>query len=497
MSEQTGLQQDKINEVVDAPSLLDSVIAKTPQTDRSRAEELIRTLAEEALKGTVTFDRSISITIRDAVAKIDEAMSKQLAAIMHHPDVQKLEGSWRGLFYLVMQSETGPLLKLKVMNASKRELFEDLDKAEDFDRSQLFTKIYTNEIGMPGGEPYASLIGDFEFTNHPEDIELLRKTANVSASAFAPFISAAAPSLMGLKSWADLNKPRDVSEIFDTEEYIKWRSYRDTEDSRFVALVLPRVLSRLPYGANTKPVEEFHYEEGPIDKAGNSLPMPHDHYTWMNAAYALGARLTDAFAKFGWCTAIRGFDGGGKVENLPTHLFKSDKGDTMVKCPTEVLIPERRDYEFAKAGFLPLCNYKNTDYSVFFSGQTTQKPKKYDRPAANANAAISARLPYILATSRFAHCLKIMGRNMIGDFWEANEVENRLNRWILNYVNANADGGREMKARYPLQAAKVEVKEIPGEPGAYNAVAWMRPWLQLEELTASMSMVARIPGKNG
>lgn len=479
-------------------SLLDQVLDTTPQTERSRGKDLLEALIEQSLEGTVRYDRSVAVTLRDAVRRIDEVISTQLSAIMHNKDFQKLEGSWRGLRYLVMNSETGPWLKLKVMDASTSELLADLEKAEDFDRSQLWIKLYEDAIGTPGGVPYAAVLGDYEFRNHPDDIKLLRGMSNIAASAFAPFISAASPELLGLSSWTELRKPRDISEVFDNQEYIEWRSFRDAEDSRFVTLVLPRVLSRLPYGKNTRPVQEFDYEEGPLDKkSGKSLDMPHEHYTWMNAAYALGTRLTDAMARHGWCTAIRGYDGGGRVENLPVHIFKRKQGDLDVKCPTEVLIPERRDYEFAKAGFLPLCNYKDTDYAVFFSGQTTQKPKRYDRPAATANAAISARLPYILATSRFAHCLKIMGRNMIGGFWEAQDVETRLNRWILNFVNANPDGGPEMKAKYPLAAAKVEVREVPGQPGAYDAVAWMRPWIQLEELTASLSMVARIPGKKG
>jgi type VI secretion system protein ImpC len=396
----------------------------------------------------------------------------------------------------VQNSETSTSLKLRVLNLPKREMTRDLTKAVEFDQSQLFKKLYENEFGTPGGEPYGALIGDYEWTNHPDDVETLRLVSNVAAAGFSPFISAAGPGMFGFKDYTELAKPRDLAKIFEAPEYMKWRSFRDSEDSRFVNLVMPRVIARLPYGANTKPIEEFGYEEAPADAVtGAAKPMGHQEYCWMNAAYVMGARLTDAFAKYGFCVAIRGAEGGGKVENLPTHLFTSDDGDSDAKCPTEIGITDRREFELSNLGFLPLCHYKNTDYAVFFGAQSTQKAKKYDRPEATANAAISARLPYLMATSRFAHYLKVMARDKIGSFMEATDCERWLNRWIQNYVNSNVNAGPEMKARYPLREAKVEVKEIPGKPGSYNAVAYMRPWLQMEELTTSMRMVARIPQK--
>jgi type VI secretion system protein ImpC len=478
-------------------SLLDQVIGATKQTERSRAEELIRSLTEEALKGTVTYSRNVTQTLKEGMKAIDRALSKQLAAVLHHPELQKLEGSWRGLHHLVMNSETSAKLKIKVLNVSKRELFKDLDKASEFDQSQMFKKLYENEFGTPGGEPYATLIGDYEFKNHPDDVELLTKMSNVAAAAFCPFISAASPQMFGFDKWADLSKPRDLEKIFDTAEYAKWKGYRESEDSRFVNLVMPRVLSRLPYGASSKPIEEFDFEEVEVDEKGHHKEVPNENYTWMNAAYVMGTRLTDAFAKTGFCVAIRGAEGGGKVEGLPAHVFRSDDGDVDLACPTEVGITDRREAELSKQGFLPLCHYKNTDYAVFFGAQTTQKPKKFDRPDATANAAISARLPFIMATSRFAHYLKVMGRDKIGSFMEAADCATWLNRWIQNYVNGNPTSGPELKARYPLAEAKVDVKEIPGKPGSYHAVAYMRPWLQMEELTASMRMVARIPKMGG
>ncbi len=479
---------------VEAGSLLDQVLTATKQTERTRAEELIRTLTEEALKGTVAYSKNVTVTINQAIKAIDAAVSKQLNAVMHHPDFLKLEGSWRGLHHLVMNSETSTNLKLKVLNVSKRELFKDVDKAVEFDQSQIFKKLYENEFGTPGGEPYGSLIGDYEFTNHPEDIELLSKMSNVAAAAFCPFVSAADPKLFGFdKGWTDLSTPRDLAKVFDSAEYAKWKSFRDSDDSRFVSLTMPRVLARLPYGATTKPVEAFGYEEGEFDKNGSPKALDHANYCWMNSAYVMGTKLTDAFAKYGWCVAIRGAEGGGKVEGLPAHVFKSDDGDPDLKCPTEIGITDRREKELSDLGFLPLCHYKNTDYAVFFGAQTAQKPKKYDKPEATANAAISARLPYIMASSRIAHYLKVMARDKIGSFMETKDCEDWLNQWISQYVNSNPNAGQEMKAKYPLAEAKVSVAEIPGKPGSYNAVAYLRPWLQFEELTTSLRMVARIP----
>jgi type VI secretion system protein ImpC len=480
-----------------APGLLEQVVAATRQTAPDRAQELVKTLVEQALTGTVAFDRNLSRTFERAIAAIDRKLSEQLNEIVHHPRFIQLEGSWRGLNYLVMNSETGTSLRLRVLNLSKRELLRDLTRAVEFDQSTLWKHIYENEFGTPGGEPYGALIGDYEWTAHPDDIEALRLVSNIAAGAFAPFVSGAGAKMFGFENWTELSKPRDLAKIFDTLEYTKWRSFRDSEDSRFVNLVLPRVVARLPYGAQTRPIDEFGYEEAPFDAAGAAKPMDHEHYCWMNAAYVLGTRLTDAFAQTGFCVAIRGAEGGGKVENLPFHVFTSDDGDLDAKCPSEIGITERREFELSNLGFLPLCHYKNTDYAVFFGAQSSQKPKKYDRPEATSNAAISARLPYIMATSRFAHYLKVMARDKIGSFMEATDVESWLNRWIQNYVNSNESGGQEMKARFPLREARVEVREIPGRPGSYNAIAYLRPWLQMEELTTSMRLVARIPQRAG
>ena len=477
------------------PGLLDQAISATRQTEPAEVEELLRALTEEATRGTVTFSRNFALTIRKAIEAIDGQISSQLAAIMHNEKFKALEGSWRGLQYLVMNSQTGRDMKIRVLNAPKRELARDLSKAVEFDQSVLFKKIYEGEFGTPGGEPYGALIGDYYFGSTQDDVEMLRNVSSVAAAAFAPFVAAAGPSMFGFENFEELSKPRDLSDRFQTSEYIKWRGFRESEDARFVTLTMPRVLARQPYGKTSRAIDEFDYEEAPADVAGNSLPMAHDDYCWMNAAYTLGTRMTEAFSDSGWCTAIRGAEGGGKVNDLPTHVFMSDDGDMSEQCPTEIAITSRREKELSDLGFLPLCHYKNTDYAVFFGSQTTQKPKKYDRPEATENAAISARLPYIMATSRFAHYLKVMARDKIGSFMEVEDCANWLNRWIMNYVNAAEGGGQEIRAKYPLRDARIEVSAVAGSPGSYNAIAYLRPWLQMEELTASLRLVARIPQK--
>lgn len=475
-------------------SLLDQAIGATKQTDSSRAEELIRSLTEEALKGTVKWNKNITVTFNEAIDVIDTVISKQLAAIMHHEDLQKLEGSWRGLHHTVSNSETNATLKIRMMSLSKKELHKDLSKAVEFDQSQMFKKTYEAEFGTPGGEPYGCLVGDYEFSNHPEDVETLSLMSNVAAAGFCPFISAAGSSLFGFDDWTQLSKPRDLEKVFESLEYAQWRSFRESDDSRFVSLTMPRVLARLPYGSATKPVEEFCYEEFELDEtATRSKTADHDDYCWMNSAYVMATNMGQAFSKYGFCTAIRGAEGGGKVEGLPAHVFTSDDGDPDLMCPTEIGITDRREAELSMLGFLPLCHYKHTDYAVFFGAQSCQKPQIFSSHDATANAAISSRLPYLMATSRFAHYLKVMARDKIGSFMEAEDVESWLNRWILSFVNASEGGGQDIRAKYPLADAKVEVKEIPGQPGSYNAVAWLRPWLQMEELTASLRLVAKIP----
>jgi type VI secretion system protein ImpC len=469
---------------------LDQIINETrigkDDWERDQSRRQIATLVDEVMKGTLRVSKDLEATINARIADIDKVLSAQLNAIMHAPEFQKLEGAWRGLHYLVMQSETSTMLKIRVLNISKDELRKDLEKAVEFDQSALFKKVYEEEYGTFGGAPYGALIGDFEFGRHPQDLALLEKVSNVAAAAHAPFISAAAPGLLGLESFTDLPNPRDLAKKFETPDYAKWKSFRESEDSRYVGLTLPHVLMRLPYGPDTVPVENFNFKE---DVDGTD----HSKYLWGNAAYAMGARLTDAFAKYGWTAAIRGVEGGGRVDGLPTHTFRTDEGEIALKCPTEIAITDRREKELSDLGFIPLVHCKGTDFAAFFGAQSCQKAKKYDTDAANANARLSTQLQYLLAMSRFAHYLKSIMRDKIGSFMTRKDCEDFLNRWISKYVVSTEDAGQEIKAKFPLKEARVEVAEVAGKPGVYRAIAFLKPHFQLDELTVSLRLVAELP----
>jgi type VI secretion system protein ImpC len=471
-------------------SLLDQIVDQgrfgKEQVARERGRDMIKEFVAQVVEGEMRLSRDAEATINARIAQIDHLISLQLNEVLHHPAFQKLEASWRGLRYLLDQSETGTMLKIRVLNASKKEILRDLQRAAEFDQSTLFKKIYEDEFGIFGGEPFSALIGDYEFGKHPEDMEFLERVSQVAAGAHAPFLTAASPDLLNLESFAQLGDPRDVAKIFDSTEYAKWKSFRASEDSRYVGLAMPRVLMRLPYGKETKPIDEFSFEEG-VDGTD------HSKYLWGNAAYALGARLTQAFAKYGWCAAIRGVEGGGLVEGLPAHTFHTDEGDVALKCPTEIAITDRREKELADQGLIPLVHCKGTDYAAFFSVQSANKPKKYDKPEANANARLSAQLPYILAVSRFAHFLKAIMRDKIGSFMSRKDCEQFLNRWISQYVVLDDAAGQEAKAKYPLREARVDVEEVPGKPGVYRAIAFLRPHFQLDELTVSLRLVAELP----
>lgn len=476
-------------------SLLDEIIKKgfraNEEHEETRAKDLVKEYVSQLLEPGMTVGKDTIKTIDLRLAEIDRLLSDQLNEVMHHEAFQKLEGSWRGLHYLVHQSETGTNLKIRVLNASKKELLNDLEKAVEFDQSQLFKKVYEDEYGIFGGAPYGTLIGDYEFSLHPQDMSMLEKISNVAAAAHAPFISAASPKLFGWDSMAQLSNVRDLAKIFDQTEYVKWRSFRDSEDSRYVGLTLPHTLMRLPYGADTVPVEAFNFEE---DVDGTD----HKKYLWGNAAYSLGARITDAFAKDGWLARIRGVEGGGLVQGLPTHTFKTDEGEVALKCPTEIAITDRREKEFSDLGFIPLVHSKGSDFAAFFAAQSCQKAKKYDTDEANANAALSTQLQYLLCVSRFAHYLKAMARDKIGSFMEASECETWLNRWINNYTLGSPEtAGPEMKAKRPLRTAEIKVKEIPGKPGQYSATAYLRPHFQLDALDVSLRLVAELPKSKG
>jgi type VI secretion system protein ImpC len=471
-------------------SLLDQIVDRgrfgSEAPERERGRDLIKRFVSEVLEGTITVSADTESMINARIAQLDRLVSRQLNEIMHAPDFQKLEATWRGLKYLLSQSETGAHLKLKIMNVNKKELLKDLQKAPEFDQSALFKKVYEEEFGVFGGTPFGALLGDYEFGKSGQDIELLEKISQVAAAAHAPFMTAASTDMFNLESFTQLDSPRDLAKIFDTTEYAKWKAFRDSEDSRYMALTAPRMLLREPYGSETVPIEAFNYEEE-VDGTN------HDNYLWGNSAWALGARVTQAFAKHGWCATIRGVESGGLVEGLPVHNFRTDSGDIAMKCPTEVPITDRREKELADLGFAPLVHCKGTPNAAFFSVQSAQKPKEYHSDSATANARVSAQLPYIFAVSRFAHYLKSMMRDKIGGYMSRSEAETFLNNWISNYVVGNDDASPEVKAKRPLREARVDVLEIPGKPGAYRAVAFLRPHFQLDELSVSMRLVADLP----
>jgi type VI secretion system protein ImpC len=471
-------------------SLLDQIVAEgrfsQDAASQERGRDMIKEFVAQVLEGHMTVSRDAEATIQARIAQIDKLLSRQLNEVLHHPAFQKLEGTWRGIKYLMDQSETNDMLKIKVLNVSKKELLKDLQRASEFDQSAMFKKVYEEEFGVFGGAPFGALMGDYEFGRGPEDIELLERISQVASAAHAPFISAASPNLLNLDDFTQLGGPRDIGKIFDSTEYAKWKSFRASEDSRYVALTLPHILMRLPYGKETKQIEAFDYEEA-VDGTD------HSKYLWSNAGYALSARLTSAFSKYGWCAAIRGVEGGGLVEGLPAHTFRTDEGDVALKCPTEVAVTDRREKELADQGLVPLVHCKGTDYAAFFSVQSGNKPKLYDKDSANANARLSAQLPYILAMSRFAHYLKAIMRDKVGSFMSRTDCERFLNQWISNYVLNNDNATQAAKAKLPLREAAIQVTEQPGKPGSYRAVAFLKPHFQLDELTISLRLVADLP----
>ncbi|GLQ32886.1 type VI secretion system contractile sheath large subunit [Litoribrevibacter albus] len=474
-------------------SFLDRAIEATTQTPADTTKELFSVLAEQALKGTVVWDKNLTKTIENAIAEIDKQMSKQLSAIIQKDDFKTLEGSWRGLQKLVKESEIGPSLKIKLVDFNKEELLEQFEDAPAVDRSPLFDALYQKEYGTAGGEPYGLLLGDYNFTQRDEDVALLRYMGETAAASHAPFIAAAGPEMFEFDSFETFDEGKPVAAGFDSPSYAAWNAFRESDEARYVTLTLPKTLARLPYGANGLGTNAFDFEELSVDSAGNPKPKDNSELVFSNAAYELGLKMTQAYTQFGWCTAIRGMDNGGKVEALPNLTYLSDAGDIQQQCPTEVNLTDEREKELSDLGFLPLVHYKNTNYAVFIGSQTTQKPKTFTDPDATSNAAISARLPYIMASSRIAHYLKVMGRDKLGSNLEAPDIQRELQAWIDQYTNSGAIGNEE-RSKTPLAESVISVVEQPGKPGAYSAIAHLRPWLQMEELTTSVRMVAKIPG---
>ncbi|MDD1616546.1 MAG: type VI secretion system protein ImpC [Methylococcaceae bacterium NSP1-2] len=464
-----------------------------PKSDRAKAEveNAVQTLAEYVLKDAAFVSDDALNSIQAIIAQIDKKIAEQVNLVLHHEDFQKLEGSWRGLHYMVNNTETDEMLKIKVINISKKELGKTLKKFKgtSWDQSPLFKKIYEEEFGQFGGEPFGCLMGDYYFDHSPQDVELLAQIAQISAASHAPFITGVAPSTLQMDSWSELANPRDLTKIFSTPDYAAWRSLRESDDSKYIGMAMPRFLSRLPYGAKTDPVDEFDFEED--TESANS-----NNYTWSNAAYAMATNINRSFKLYGWCSRIRGIESGGAVENLPVHSFPTDDGGVDMKCPTEIAISDRREAELAKAGFMPLLHKKNSDFAAFIGAQSLNKPAEYDDPDATANANLAARLPYMFSTCRFAHYLKCIVRDKIGSFKERDDMERWLNSWISNYVLTNpALATEEDKARRPLSAAEVVIEEVEGNPGYYASKFFLRPHYQLEGLTVSLRLTSKLPSQ--
>jgi type VI secretion system protein ImpC len=462
-----------------------------PKTDEAKTavEHAVRTLAEQALSQTKLVSSDVMKSIEAIIAQIDEKLTEQINLILHHADFQKLEGAWRGLHYLVNNTETDEMLKIRVLNISKNDLGKTLKRFQGtaWDQSPVFKSVYESEYGTFGGEPFGCLVGDYYFDQTPPDVELLGEISKTCAAAHTPFIAGASPTVMQMNSWQELSNPRDLTKIFQTPEYASWRSLRESEDSRYIGLAMPRFLARLPYGAKTSPVEEFDFEE-------ETGAADHSRYTWSNSAYAMATNITRSFKMYGWCSRIRGIEAGGAVEGLPVHTFPTDDGGVDMKCPTEIAITDRREAELAKNGFMPLLHRKNSDFAAFIGAQSLQKPFEYDDPDATANANLSARLPYLFACCRFAHYLKCIVRDKIGSFKERADMQTWLQNWIMNYVDGDpAHSSEATKAQKPLAAAEVQVEEVEGNPGYYTSNFFLRPHYQLEGLTVSLRLVSKLP----
>ena len=487
--DQTSQAQPLVVEGTEFSQLLQKEFKPKTEEAKSAVEIAVRTLASQALAQTKLIGADVMKSIEAMIAEIDRKLTEQVNLILHHADFQKLEGAWRGLHYLVNNTETDEMLKIRVLNISKNDLGKTLKrfKGTAWDQSPVFKSVYEAEYGTFGGEPFGCLVGDYYFDQTPPDVELLGELSKTCAAAHTPFIAGASPTVMQMGSWQELANPRDLTKIFQTAEYAAWRSLRESEDARYIGLAMPRFLARLPYGAKTSPVEEFDFEE-------DTGAADHSKYTWANSAYAMATNITRSFKLYGWCSRIRGIESGGALEGLPVHTFPTDDGGVDMKCPTEIAITDRREAELAKNGFMPLLHRKNSDFAAFIGAQSLQKPFEYDDPDATANANLSARLPYLFACCRFAHYLKCIVRDKVGSFKERSDMQAWLQNWIMNYVDGDpAHSSETTKAQKPLAAAEVQVEEVEGNPGYYTSKFFLRPHYQLEGLTVSLRLVSKLP----
>ncbi|HEY2452830.1 MAG TPA: type VI secretion system contractile sheath large subunit [Scandinavium sp.] len=425
-------------------------------------------------------------TILDGqIAELDQAISRQLDEVMHHEEFQRVEGVWRGLKSLVDKTDFRQNVKLEILDLSKDELRQDFEDSPEIIQSGLYRQTYIAEYDTPGGEPIAAVISAYEFDASAQDVALMRNISKVSAAAHMPFIGSAGPKFFLKDNMEDVAAIKDIGNYFDRAEYIKWKSFRDTDDSRYIGLVMPRVLGRLPYGPDTVPVRSFNYVEevkGP----------DHDKYLWTNASFSFAANMVKSFINNGWCVQIRGPQAGGAVKDLPIHLYDLGTGN-QVKIPSEVMIPETREFEFANLGFIPLSYYKNRDYACFFSANSTQKPALYDTADATANSRINARLPYIFLLSRIAHYLKLIQRENIGTTKDRRLLELELNTWVRGLVTEMTDPGDDLQASHPLRDAKVEVEDIEDNPGFFRVKLYAIPHFQVEGMDVNLSLVSQMP----
>ncbi|MDX8346885.1 type VI secretion system contractile sheath large subunit [Cognatiyoonia sp. IB215446] len=471
--------------------LLEKEFRPKSEQAKTAVEEAVKTLAAQVLENEELVSDDALRSIEGIIAEIDKKLTEQINHILHHQDYQKLESAWRGLHFLVNNTETEEQLKIRVLNISKKDLSKTLRKYKGtaWDQSPIFKKLYEEEYGQFGGEPYGCMVGDYHFDHSPQDVEILGEMSKVAAASHAPFITGANPSLLQMDSWSELANPRDITKIFQTPEYASWRSLRESEDSRYLGLAMPRFLGRHPYGEKTDPVEEFAFEEDTEGASSNK-------YCWVNAAYGMARNITRSFKEYGWCTRIRGVESGGTVDNLPSHTFPTDDGGVDMKCPTEIAISDRREAELATNGMMPLIHRKNSDTAAFIGAQSLHKSAEYDDPDATANANLAARLPYLFATCRFAHYLKCIVRDKVGSFQGRDDMQEWLQNWINNYVDYNASSSpEEEKARKPLASAEVQVEEVEGNPGYYTSKFFLRPHYQLEGLSVSLRLVSKLPSQ--
>jgi type VI secretion system protein ImpC len=467
---------------------------RVKKDDSEKLQGLVRNLALAARSRSETTAISSNAikSIKSLIAGIDKMLTIQMNEILHAPEVREMEGTWRGLWYLINNTETDQKLKIRVMNISKQQLAETLEDYEGqmWDQSPIFKKIYTEEYSMLGGAPYTYLMGAYEFSNHPQDVGLLRNLSGICASAHTPFIAAASPRLFRMDSWQELPNPQDLQMIVSNPAYASWQSLRESEDSRYIGLTMPRVLARLPYGAETVPVKGFSFEE--------EVEKDHNKYVWMNAAFPMSVNINRSHKLFGWGTQIRGVENGGTVINLPVHTFPTDDGSVAMKCPTEVAIDDRREAELAKLGLMPILHRKNTDLASFIGAHSLQDDEtragRLVDPDAQSNERLSANLPYLFPVSRFAHYLKAIARDKVGSFKERSDMQIWLTEWINRYVLANpAFADDKARAKRPLAAAEVQVDSVEGRPGYYAARFYLRPHYQLEGINASLRLVSELP----